>query len=328
MTVKKPIVIVTRKLPRAVETVMQERFDVRLNDDDHLFSRDELVKAVRIADILVPTVTDRINNDLLAEAGAQLRLIANYGVGVNNIDLPSCRDQGIMVTNTPDVLTDDTADIALALILNLLRRLGEGERMIRSNGWRGFSPTAFLGRRLGGKKLGIVGLGRIGLAVARRAAAFGMLVHYYNRNRLSAELEKEMGLVWHDELDNLLVNVDIVTLHCPATPSTFHLLDQRRLKLLQPHGFVVNTARGDVLDEDALIRMLEKGELAGAGLDVYQDEPNVNPKLLAMENVVLFPHLGSATEETREAMGRRVIGNIQAFVENKTPPDRITAGAL
>lgn len=328
MTVKKPLVIVTRKLPRAVEAIMQDLFDVRLNDDDHPFSQDELIKAVKEADILVPTVTDRIGYDLLAEAGERLRLIANYGAGINNIDLSSCRDRGIMVTNTPDVLTDDTADIALALILNLLRRLGEGERLLRSGAWRGLSPTAFLGCRLGGKKLGIVGLGRIGRAVAKRAAAFGMGVHYYNRNRLSAQLEEELGLVWHDDLDSLLINVDIVSLHCPATPSTFHLLDQRRLKLLRPHCFVVNTARGDVVDEAALIRMLEKGELAGAGLDVYQDEPNVNPRLFDIKNAVLFPHLGSATEETREAMGRRVIKNIQAFVENKTPPDRITAGAL
>ena len=328
MTSKKPRVVVTRKLPEIIERRMMELFDVQLNHDDHPMTKTELIHAVAGADVLVPTITDRIDAAILAQAGSTLRLIANFGTGVDHIDLATARQRSITVTNTPNVLTDDTADMTLALILAVPRRLAEGERLMRSGEWKGWTPTSMLGHRIWGKRLGIIGMGRIGQAVARRAAAFGMQVHYHNRKRVHPDIEAELNATYWESLDQMLARMDILTIHCPHTPGTFHLLSARRLKLLQPHAFVINTSRGEIVDENALTRMLEKNELAGAALDVFEHEPAVNPKLISLDNVVLLPHMSSATIEGRADMGEKVIINIKTFVDGHSPPDRVLSSML
>jgi glyoxylate reductase len=323
MPTKKPLVVVTRKLPDVIETRMMELFDARLNLDDAPLGKAGLVEAVKSAEVLVPTVTDRIDAGILSQAGPDLKLIANYGTGVDHIDLASARARGITVTNTPDVLTQDTADMTMALILAVPRRLAEGERIVRGGDWGGWSPTWMLGHRINGKRLGIIGMGRIGQAVARRALGFGVSVHYHNRHRVHAEIETELEATYWDSLDQMLARMDIVSVNCPHTPATYHLLSARRLKLLQPRAYVVNTARGEVIDEKALTRMLINGELGGAGLDVFENEPAINPKLLALDNVVLLPHMGSATVEGRVDMGEKVLINIKTFADGHKPPDRV-----
>ncbi|RDD63327.1 2-hydroxyacid dehydrogenase [Ferruginivarius sediminum] len=320
---KKPVVVVTRRLPDVIETRMMELFDTRLNVDDRPMSQQELIEAAKTADVLVPTVVDRIDSGVLSQAGPNLRLIASFGTGVDHIDIKTARQRGITVTNTPGVLTEDTADMTVALILAVARRLVEGERMVRAGEWGGWSPTHMLGHRLWGKRLGIIGMGRIGQAVARRARGFGLSVHYHNRRRVHEDIETELEATYWDSLDQMLARMDIISVNCPHTPATFHLLNARRLKLLQPHCMIVNTSRGEVIDENAMARMIEKGELAGAGLDVFEHEPAVNPKLLKLNNVVLIPHMGSATIEGRIAMGEKVIINVKTFVDGHTPPDRV-----
>ncbi len=323
MSQKKPLVVVTRKLPDAIETRMMELFDAHLNLDDAPMDKAALVEAVKTTDVLVPTVTDRIDTAILSQAGPDLRLIANYGTGVDHIDLASARQRGITVTNTPDVLTEDTADMTMALILSVARRLAEGVAVMQSGDWGGWSPTWMLGHRINGKRLGIIGMGRIGQAVARRALGFGLSVHYHNRHRVHEEIEAELEATYWESLDQMLARMDIVSVNCPHTPATFHLLSARRLKLLQPHAYVVNTARGEVIDENALTRMLIAGEIGGAALDVFENEPAVNPKLLALDNVVLLPHMGSATVEGRVDMGEKVLINIKTFADGHKPPDRV-----
>jgi glyoxylate reductase len=315
-TTKKPLVIVTRKLPDVVETRMRELFDARLNVAD---------KPKTQADVLVPTVTDRIDRAVLSQAGPQLKLIANFGTGVDNIDLDTARNRGILITNTPGVLTEDTADMTMALILAVPRRLIEGAMLLKDNSkaWEGWAPTWMLGHRITGKRLGIVGMGRIGQAVARRARAFGLQIHYHNRRRLGEELEQELEATYWDSLDQMLARMDIVSVNCPHTPATYHLLSARRLKLMKPTAYIVNTARGEVIDENTLARMIEAGEIAGAGLDVFEHEPAVNPKLLHSPRVVALPHMGSATLEGRVDMGEKVIINIKTFLDGHTPPDRV-----
>lgn len=319
----RPLVIVTRRLPDSVETRMRELFDTRLNIEDAPMPADALKAAAAEADVLVPTVTDRIDADIIAAAGPKLKLIANFGNGVDNIDVAAAYDRGIMVTNTPGVLTDDTADMTMALILAVPRRLVEGAKALEAGEWAGWSPTWMLGNRLGGKRLGIIGMGRIGTAVARRARAFGLQIHYHNRNRVRDRVEAELEATYWDSLDQMLSRMDIISINCPHTPATFHLLSARRLKLLKPTAYVVNTARGEMIDEAALTQMLEAGELAGAGLDVFEHEPAVNPKLQKMPNVVALPHMGSATEESRTEMGDKVIVNIKIWADGERPPDRV-----
>ena len=319
----KPKVIVTRKLPDVVETRMMELFDVELNLEDKPMSLAELKEAVERADVLVPTVTDKINAAILSSAGPNLRLIANFGTGVDNVDLATAQRKGITVSNTPNVLTEDTADMTMGLIIATSRRLTEGERIARSGEWQGWSPTWMMGHRIHGKRLGIVGMGRIGQAVAKRAQAFGMSIHYHNRHPVHQDVENALEATYWESLDQMLARVDVVSVNCPHTPGTYHLLSARRLKYLQPHAIVVNASRGEVVDENALTRMLTKGEIAGAGLDVFENEPAINPKLLELDNVVLLPHMGSATIEGRIDMGERVIINIQTFADGHTPPDRV-----
>ncbi len=328
MAQKKPLVVVTRKLPDVIETRMMELFETRLNLDDHQMTKAELVEAVKAADVLVPTITDRIDASILSQAGPNLKLIANFGTGVDHIDLATARQRSITVTNTPGVLTEDTADMTMALILSVPRRLAEGERLMRSGEWSGWSPTFMLGHRIWGKRLGIIGMGRIGQAVARRAKAFGMSIHYHNRKRVHPDIEHELEATWWESLDQMLARMDVVTIHSPHTPATFHLLSARRLKLMQPHAYIINTSRGEIVDENALTRMLQRREIAGAGLDVFEHEPAVNPKLLELDNVVLLPHLGSATLEGRVDMGEKVIINIKTFADGHNPPDRVLASML
>jgi glyoxylate reductase len=328
MSRHRPVVIVTRKLPDPIETRMMELFDARLNVDDRPLSKAELSEAVKSCEVLVPTVTDRIDSSILAHAGERLRLIANYGTGVDHIDVEAAYKRGITVTNTPDVLTEDTADMAMALILAVSRRLTEGERLARSGEWSGWSPTSMLGHRIWGKRLGIVGMGRIGTAVARRARGFGLAIHYHNRRRVHESIENELEATYWESLDQMLVRMDILSINCPHTPATFHLLSARRLALLQPHAIVVNTSRGEVIDEPALTRLLRDKRIAGAGLDVFEHEPAINPKLRQLENVVLLPHMGSATIEGRIDMGEKVIINIKTFVDGHRPPDRVLPSTL
>ena len=323
MAKKKPRVVVTRKLPDATETRMMELFDVRLNISDEPMSREQLAEAMKTSDVLVPTVTDTIDAGLIGEAGKKLKLIANYGTGVDHIDLATTKEKKITVTNTPDVLTEDTADMTMALILAVPRRLVEGERTMRTGEWSGWSPTWMLGHRIFGKRLGIIGMGRIGQAVARRARGFGLSIHYHNRNPVHEEIESELEATYWESLDQMLARMDFISVNCPHTPATYHLLSARRLALLQPHAVIINTARGEVIDENALTKVLQAGDIAGAGLDVFEHEPAVNPKLLALDNVVLLPHMSSATFEGRVDMGDRVILNIQSFVDDHTPPDRV-----
>jgi glyoxylate reductase len=328
MPQKKPLVVVTRKLPDAIETRMMELFETRLNLDDHEMTKAELVDAVKSADVLVPTITDRIDASVLSQAGPNLKLIANFGTGVDHIDLATARQRSITVTNTPGVLTEDTADMTMALILSVPRRVAEGERLIRSGNWSGWSPSFMLGHRIWGKRLGIIGMGRIGQAVARRAKAFGMSIHYHNRKRVHPDIEQELEATWWESLDQMLARMDVITIHSPHTPATFHLLSARRLKLMQPHSYLINTSRGELVDENALTRMLQRKEIAGAGLDVFEHEPAVNPKLLELDNVVLLPHLGSATIEGRIDMGEKVLINIKTFADGHNPPDRVLASML
>ncbi len=331
MPKKKPLVIVTRKLPEAVETRMRELFDAELNIDDRPLGHAELASALQRAEVLVPTITDKIDSALLAQAGPQLRLIANFGNGVDNIDVATAVQRGITVTNTPGVLTDDTADMTMALIMAVARRLPEGARVVVEDDWAGWSPTWMLGHRITGKRLGIVGMGRIGQAVARRAHAFGLSIHYHDRRQLDAATEESIEATFWESLDQMLARMDIVTIHCPHTPATYHLLSARRLKLLKPEAILVNTARGEIVDEMALARMLEAGQLAGAGLDVFEHEPAVNPRLLKLarqHKVVLMPHMGSATHEGRLDMGEKVIVNIRTFMDGHKPPDRVLPSML
>ncbi|MFP4125056.1 MAG: 2-hydroxyacid dehydrogenase [Alphaproteobacteria bacterium] len=323
MSRSRPLVVVTRRLPEAIETRMMELFDTRLNSSDEAMSKADLIEAVKVANVLVPTVTDRIDAAVLAHANPELRLIANYGTGVDNIDVDAAYKRGITVTNTPGVLTEDTADMTMALILAVARRLTEGERLARSGDWSGWSPTSMLGHRIHGKRLGILGMGRIGTAVARRAHGFGIAVHYHNRNRVHPSIEQELEATYWDSLDQMLARMDIVSVNCPHTPATYHLLSARRLKLMRPHAYIVNTSRGEVIDELALTRMLRDRELAGAGLDVFEHEPAINPKLRELPNVVLLPHMGSATIEGRVDMGEKVLINIKTFTDGHRPPDRV-----
>jgi len=323
MVKQKPQVIVTRRLPDVIETRMMELFDCRLNVDDAPMTHGQLVEAAQQATILVPAVTDRIDAAILSQAGPRLKLIASFGTGVDHIDLKSARERGITVTNTPGVLTEDTADMTMAMMLALPRRLSEGERLVRADAWTGWGPTLMLGHRIWGKRLGIVGMGRIGQAVARRAKGFGLAVHYHNRRRVHPDIETELEATYWESLDQMLSRMDIVSIHCPHTPATYHLLSARRLQLLSEHAYIVNTSRGEVIDENALARLLNAGEIAGAALDVFEHEPAINPKLLKLENVILLPHMGSATIEGRIAMGEKVIINIKTFTDGHTPPDRV-----
>ena len=323
----KPIVIVTRKLPDPVETRMCELFETRLNIDDKPMTQAELVEAMKIADVLVPTVTDRVDQSMIAQAGKRLKLIANFGNGIDNIAVEAAIDRGIAVTNTPNVLTEDTADMTMALLLSVPRRLIEGARILSdSESWSGWSPTWMLGKRIWGKRLGIIGMGRIGTAVARRARAFGLAIHYHNRHRIDEASESELEATYWDSLDQMLARMDIISVNCPHTPATFHLLSKRRLQLMRPEAFIVNTARGEIIDEDALIQCLESGALAGAALDVFEHEPAVNPRLIKLARagkVVLLPHMSSATEEGRIEMGEKVIINIRTLMDGHKPPDRV-----
>ncbi|MCY3878405.1 MAG: D-glycerate dehydrogenase [Rhodobacteraceae bacterium] len=327
MSMPRLTVTITRRLPEQVEARMQDLVDVRLRRVDTPMSRAELVAAVADCDVLVPTITDRIDQSLLAQAGERLKLIANYGAGFDNIDVETARVRGILVTNTPDVVTDDTADMTIGLILAVSRRLREGIALMQSNRWEGWSPTAMMGSRVGGKNLGILGMGRIGTAVARRARAFGMKINYHNRNRVHADTEAELGAVYWDSLDQMVYRVDILSINCPHTPSTYHLLNERRLKLMRKEAVIVNTSRGEVIDQNALIRMLEKKQIAGAGLDVFAREADVDQPPRDLSNVVLLPHMGSATIEGRIEMGERVLINIKTFADGHRPPDLVIPGS-
>jgi glyoxylate reductase len=331
MPKRKPRVVVTRRLPEVIETRMRELFDARLNLDDKPMSEAEIAEAMREADVLVPTITDPIDARIIAQAGDQMKLVANFGNGVDHIDVTSALRRGITVTNTPGVLTEDTADMTMALILSTARRLAEGARIIPDGGWTGWSPTWMLGRRISGKRLGIVGMGRIGQALARRARAFGLSIHYHNRRRVAAQIEEALEATYWDSLDQMLARMDFVSINCPHTPATYHLLSARRLKYLRPESILINTARGEIVDENALTRMLEADEIAGAGLDVFEHAPAVSDKLIALAKngkVTLLPHMGSATHEGRTDMGEKVIINIKTFIDGHRPPDRVLPSML
>ena len=321
-------VVVTRRLPEPVETRMKELFDVELRDDDRPMTREELAAAMARADVLVPTITDQIDAGLIAKAGERLRLIASFGSGVDHIDVATARSRGILVSNTPGVVTEDTADMTMALLLAVTRRIPEGLAVMQSGKWEGWAPTAFLGGRLGGRRLGILGMGRIGQAVARRARAFGLQVHYHNRKRLRPEVEAELDATYWESLDQMVSRMDILSINCPHTPSTFHLMNARRLKLMKPSAVIINTSRGEVIDENSLTRMLAARELAGAGLDVYEHGTEVSPELRALPSVVLLPHMGSATVEGRLEQGEKVIINIKTFADGHRPPDQVVPGML
>ncbi|MGB5068510.1 MAG: D-glycerate dehydrogenase [Albidovulum sp.] len=328
MTSKRLSVVVTRRLPEVVETRMKELFDVSLRDPDTKMSREELSAAVQCADVLVPCVTDQIDANLLAQAGGRLKLIANYGAGFDHIDVASARQRGVLVSNTPGVVTEDTADMAMALVLAVTRRIPEGLAVMQSGRWQGWAPTALMGGRVGGRRLGILGMGRIGQAVARRAHAFGMQIHYHNRKRLRPEIEAEFEATYWESLDQMVNRMDVISINCPHTPSTFHLMNARRLKLMKPTAVIVNTSRGEVIDENALTRMLRTGEIAGAGLDVFEHGHEINPRLRELKNVVLLPHMGSATVEGRIEMGEKVIINIKTHADGHRPPDLVVPGML
>ena len=321
-----PRVIVTRELTDSIMTRLEDLFDTANNRGDTPMTRDQLAAAMADCDVLVPTFTDEIDAALIEGAGERLRLIANYGAGVNHIALKAARARGIIVTNTPGVLTEDTADMAMALIVSVPRRLAEGEKLVRSGEWHGWSPGGMLGRRIGGKALGIVGMGRIGQAVARRARAFGLSIHYHNRRRLPAVVEADLGATFHADLDDLLGLADIVTIHTPLNTDSRDLIDARRISLMRPHVYLINTSRGGIVDEVALVDALEAGRLAGAGLDVWEHEPRIDPRLLALPNVVMTPHMGSATLEGRQASGERVIQNIRMWADGHRPPDQVLDG--
>ncbi|MCR8722886.1 2-hydroxyacid dehydrogenase [Frigidibacter sp. ROC022] len=328
MPTQRPSVVVTRRLPTPVEARMAELFDVTLNADDAKMDRAALARAMQAADVLVPCVTDPLDAALLAQAGPRLKLIANYGAGVDHIDVATARQRGILVSNTPGVMTEDTADMTIALILAVVRRIPEGLAVMQAGDWEGWAPTAFLGGRITGRKLGILGMGRIGQALARRARAFGIEVHYHNRRRLRPEIEAEYQATYWESLDQMVSRMDIISVNCPHTPATFHLMNARRLKLMKPDAVIVNTSRGEVIDENALTRMLRAGEIAGAGLDVFERGAEINPRLRALPNVVLLPHMGSATVEGRIEMGEKVIVNIQTFADGHRPPDLVVPGML
>jgi len=326
MNREKPLVILTRRLPEGIETRMHELFDLVRNTSDEPMSREALAEAMQRARVLVPTITDRIDAELIAAAGPQLKLIANFGNGTDNIDVAAAMKRGITVTNTPGVLTEDMADFTMALIVAVARRFVEGVRIVPGGNWHGWSPSWMLGHRIHGKRLGIIGMGRIGLAVARRARAFGLQVHYHNRRPAAKRVEEELQATYWDSLDRMLARMDIISVHCPHTPATFHLLSARRLKLLKPEAILVNTARGEIVDTDALSDMLETGQLSGAALDVYEHEPAVSPRLVRLAEqgkVALMPHMGSSTVESRNEMGEKVIINIKTFIDGHTPPDRV-----
>lgn len=321
-------VVLTRRLPEPVETRLKELFDVTLRDHDTPMSRAELVDAVKTCDVLVPTITDKIDAGLLGQAGENLKLIANFGAGIDHIDVETARQRGILVSNTPDVVTEDTADMAMALLMAVVRKIPQGLQAMQSGEWTGWSPTAYLGGRLGGRRLGILGMGRIGQAVARRASAFGIQIHYHNRRRLRPEIEDTLGATYWESLDQMVARMDILSINCPHTPSTFHLMNARRLRLFKPSAVIVNTSRGEVIDENALTRMLRANELAGAGLDVYEHGTDINPRLRELDNVVLLPHMGSATLEGRVEMGEKVIINIKTFADGHRPPDMVVPSML
>ncbi|ARU02043.1 2-hydroxyacid dehydrogenase [Yoonia vestfoldensis] len=321
-------VVVTRQLPEQVETRLKELFDVQLRDTDAPMTPEELVEAMQSADVLVPTITDQIDAKILARAGDKLKLIANYGAGVDHIDVATARQRGIHVSNTPGVMTDDTADMVMALILGVTRRMGEGIKLAQSETWQGWTPTAMMGGRIKGRRLGILGMGRIGQAVAKRAAAFGLQVHYHNRRRLRPEVEEALDATYWESLDQMVARMDILSINCPHTPSTFHLMNARRLKLMKPSAVIVNTSRGEVIDENALTRMLRAGEIAGAGLDVFERGHLINPRLKELPNAILLPHMGSATLEGRVEMGEKVILNIKTFADGHRPPDLVVPSML
>ena len=325
MTKKKLSVFLTRKLPDITETDLFSHFDCSLNLSDQPLSPEALTKAMCQNDILIPTVSDQIDGAMFEAAAnaGKLKMIASFGTGVDHIDLMGAHRHNIIVSNTPDVLTEDTADMAMALILAVPRRLVEGENLLRSGNWRGWSPSGMLGHRIWGKKLGIIGMGRIGQALARRAQGFSMQIHYHNRNRLDQDTEKALNATYHTSLDQMLSHVDVVSIHCPHTPATFHLLNERRIQLLQPHAMVINTSRGEIIEETALIKALKRQEIAGAGLDVFENEDRINPQWLKIENAVLLPHMGSATIEGRESMGERVLENIIAYSRQQPIPDLV-----
>jgi glyoxylate reductase len=326
MSREKPLVVLTRRLPESIEQRMSELFRLERNETDSPPSREALAAMMARAEVLVPTITDRIDADLIAGAGAQLKLIANFGNGTDNIDVAAAMKRGITVTNTPGVLTDDMADFTMALAVAVSRRLVEGARVIPQGQWQGWSPSWMLGRRIHGKRIGIIGMGRIGFAVAKRARAFGLQVHYHSRRPAPKRMEDEVQATYWDSLDRMLARMDIVTVHCPHTPATFHLLSSRRLRLMKDDAFLINTARGEIVDTDGLIEVLEQGHLAGAALDVFEHEPAVNPRLVKLANegkVVLVPHIGSSTVESRNEMGEKVIINIKTFSDGHTPPDRV-----
>jgi glyoxylate reductase len=328
MPAQRLTVVVTRRLPEPVETRMKELFDVDLRDPDTAMSRDELAAALRRADVIVPNLTDHIDAALIGQAGDKLKLIANYGAGVDHIDVATARQRGILVSNTPGVVTEDTADMTMALILGVTRRIPEGITTMQQGEWQGWSPMAMLGGRIGGRRLGILGMGRIGQAVARRARVFGMQIHYHNRRRLRPEVEEQLEATWWESLDQMVARMDVLSINCPHTPSTFHLMNARRLKLMKPSAVIVNTSRGEVIDENALTRMLRAGEIAGAGLDVYERGAEINPRLRELPNAVLLPHMGSATIEGRIEMGEKVILNIKTFADGHRPPDQVLPGML
>ena len=328
MSLKPLRVVVTRKLPDNVEKRMSELFDARLRDNLDIMDEEELLYALSKADVLVSSLGDKLNQQVLSQAGNNLKLIANYGAGFDHIDIKTASNKGIMVTNTPDVLSTDTADMTMALILGVPRKIYEGSQMMRSGAWTGWAPTALLGNRIAGKRLGILGMGRIGQAVAKRAVSFGLMLNYHNRHRLHRESELLFEVQFWKNLDDMLRNIDILTIHVPHTPSTFHLINARRLKLLHTKAYIINTARGEIIDENALTRMLRANELAGAGLDVYSNSKNINPRLRDLNNVMLLPHMGSATDESREEMGEKVILNIKTFEDGHRPPDPVLPNML
>lgn len=319
----KPLVILTRRLPELVEARLMELFNTKLSLDDKPFSKNQLIDAVKEADILVPTVTDIIDKDIIDNASSKLKLIANFGNGTDHLDLVAAQKKKIIVTNTPGVLTEDTADMVMGLLLAVPRKVIEGENLIRSGKWKGWSPTHMMGRRIWGKRLGIIGMGSIGQAVARRAIGFGLNIHYHNRNRLPDVIEESHQATYWEDLDQMLPKMDIISINCPSTPETYHLLSRARLSTLQPHAYIINTSRGKVVNEEALAELLSIGKIAGAGLDVFEREPSVSEVLLGAPNTVLLPHMGSATVEARIEMGEKVIINIQTLLNGHRPPDRI-----
>ncbi|KPF93524.1 hydroxyacid dehydrogenase [Novosphingobium sp. AAP83] len=323
-----PRVTVTRKLLPETEARMRELFDVTLSADDRPMSRDALISAMQTAHVLVPTVTDVIGADLIAQAGPQLGLIANFGAGTDHIALAAARARKIIVTNTPGVFTDDTADMTIALIISVARRLNHGGRILRAGKWEGWAPSTMLGHRLSGKVLGIIGMGRIGQAVAWRARAFGLTVIYHSRHRLPQSQETMFGAQFEPDLDTLVSQSDILSLHCPASPETQHIIDARRIALMKPGAYLVNTARGQLVEEEALIAALVEGRIGGAGLDVFEHEPQVDPRLIAHHNVAILPRMGSATFEGRQASGDKVIANVRVWADGHRPPDQVLEGLV